>query len=226
MCSQFTIKFSQAELFKHLANLKLNFSPLDGKLPSRAFPGTQTLALKHEEESDQAGLFEWMRFGLIPRWAKEEKVPFATHNARIETLLEKPTWKDAFLKRHCVIPMSGFIESIYTGKHAGFCVEIAAPDKGILFAAGIWEAWENKKSGEVLESFSVITRDPYPQVQKVGHDRSPIFLSLDGIKTWLKMKGPGEKQIKDLLDLTFTPKFEIENDRPLKPGWEKRIPKK
>ena len=51
-----------------------------------------------------------MNFSLVPSWSKEPKVKFATHNARIETITEKPTWKIPFKKQHCVVPMTRFFE--------------------------------------------------------------------------------------------------------------------
>src|SRR5665213_3779118 len=84
-----------------------------------------------------------MKFSLVPRWSKEPKVKFATHNARLETIDEKPTWKGVFTQRHCLVPLTDFIEPIYEGEYAGFMVAFAAESGGLIFAAGVWDEWVN-----------------------------------------------------------------------------------
>jgi putative SOS response-associated peptidase YedK len=166
---------------------------------------------------------EMMSFSLVPTWSKEPKVKFATHNARIETITEKPAFKDAFKKRHCIVPMSGFIEPIYLHELAGNMVNFKS--KETMFAVGIWEEWVNPKDGEIFNSFTILTSEPLPFVQKIGHDRSPIFLERSQIETWLRSENemPNDLQ-KYLLDNRFQPDFYTTIDRPMAQGWQKRIP--
>lgn len=56
-----------------------------------------------------------MRYSLVPNWSKEAKVKFATHNARLESIDEKPTWKTVFSEQHCLVPLTDFIEPILPG---------------------------------------------------------------------------------------------------------------
>ncbi len=174
-----------------------------------------------------------MNFSLIPSWSKEPKARFATHNARIESfdtekkktvwIYEKPTWRTAFARRHCLIPMTAFIEPIYKGDLAGNMVAFKPEDAEILSAAGIWEQWVNQKTGEIIESFSVITDDPIPFVKKIGHDRSPLFLKAGAFDEWLE---ESEKDPKDLVNFLRKNRadyeWEASKDRAMKPGWEKR----
>jgi len=166
-----------------------------------------------------------MRFSLLPSWSKEPKVKFATHNARIETVAEKPTWKTPFKSRRCIIPISRFIEPIYINELAGNMVQFYPKDGSILSAAGIWDEWVDKKTGEVIDSFSIITDEPPEFIAKTGHDRCPVFLKEEAFAEWLdpKEKDPEEllkllKSKNAVLDLT------VEKDRPMAKGWEKRIP--
>jgi putative SOS response-associated peptidase YedK len=156
MCSTFNQNLQRQDLSRLIENI-LGLSDVSFS-KSKIFPGKPALALK-SDESHKNVCAEMMRFSLIPRWAKEPKLKFATHNARLETVLEKATWKDAFSHRHCLIPISGFIEPIYEGSLGGNMVEFQAKE-GILFAAGIWEEWNNKVDGEVITSFSILTSDP------------------------------------------------------------------
>ncbi len=183
----------------------------------------RNLALVVRNENNERRL-EQMQFSLLPRWSKESKVKFATHNARLETVDEKPTFKDAFVKRHCVVPMNGFVEPIYTGDFAGNMVEFSPPTQGILFAAAIWEEWASKASGEIIQSFSVITHDPLPFVLSTGHDRSPVFLKLEDLSLWLSSEGERATELKSLLmKKRYKPALEASINRPMRPGWEKRI---
>jgi len=164
-----------------------------------------------------------MRFALLPSWSKEPKVKFATHNARLETIDEKPTWRTVFVKRHCLIPLTDFIEPIYEGDYAGHMVAFAEKNGSISFAAGVWDEWVNKSTGEVIQSFSIITHEPPPFIADVGHDRCPVFLDEKSGLEWLNNEGHDSKQLKNFLLLKKqTPEFSVRKHRAMRPGWEKR----
>lgn len=164
-----------------------------------------------------------MQFSLLPSWSKEPKVKFATHNARIESITEKPTWKEAFAKRHCLVPLTHFIEPIYDGEFAGHMVAFHARGDDWLIAAGIWETWVNRATGEVTESFAIITTEPPEYIARMGHDRCPLFLSQNKQQLWLDSNGqrPAE-MVQFLLDSRDELEFGAESFRPMRPGWEKR----
>lgn len=164
-----------------------------------------------------------MRFSLLPSWSKEPKVKFATHNARLESIDEKPTWRTVFARNHCVVPLSGFIEPIYEGEYAGHMVSFARQDGELLYAAGVWDEWVNKETGEIIPSFSIITFDPPQFVATVGHDRCPVFLSEDRAQEWLHNGGEKSLLLKDfLLNNRLIPDFGVQKFRAMRPGWEKR----
>lgn len=164
-----------------------------------------------------------MQFSLLPSWSKEPKVKFATHNARIESITEKPTWKDAFAKRHCLVPITHFIEPIYDGEFAGHMVAFHAQSDDWLVAAGIWETWVNKVTGEVTESFAIITTEPPNYIARMGHDRCPLFLPSSKQYQWLDSVGrkPAD-MVQFLLNSRADVDFGAESFRPMRPGWEKR----
>ena len=173
-----------------------------------------------------------MNFSLIPSWSKERKVKFSTHNARLFSkdeksgreipIFEKPTWKAPFLKRHCLVPMTQFIEPIYEGSLAGNMVSFRTQNSALLAAAGIWETWVSKEDGEVIDSFTVLTDDPYPFVANVGHSRSPIFLSSEFQMEWLSVDDRSPKHwIEFLREKREVPEFEVDIDRPLASGKRK-----
>ena len=81
-------------------------------------------------------------FGLVPSWSKERKVKYSTHNARLVSTDEKsgkpvpiymkPTWREAFAGRHCLVPMDLFIEPIYTGEFAGNMVKFIPKGEEVI----------------------------------------------------------------------------------------------
>ena len=165
-----------------------------------------------------------MRFSLVPSWSQEPKVKFATHNARIETVCEKPTWKNPFKRQHCVIPMTGFFESAYVGPEVGHILKFKDENYRLLFASGIFDFWQNSEdTTKNFFSFSILTREPSTFITEHGHDRTPIFIDAENIDFWLNDTNRSENEIRDqLLQMAIHPHVSVEIDRALKPGWEKR----
>jgi putative SOS response-associated peptidase YedK len=217
MCASYMIKARNPGQFGVAAEMRIQIDDFVGKLivPYTAAP---VLVAKGDGQMLSA-----MKFSLVPSWSKEPKVKFATHNARLESIDEKPTWKKVFSERHCLIPLTDFIEPIYEGELAGNMVAFHAKSGTTLYAAGVWDEWVNKATGEVLQSFAIITFDPPPFVAGVGHDRCPIFLSEQDGAEWLANTGTSGKLLKDfLLARKSVPELDVTPHRPLKAGWEKR----
>lgn len=173
-------------------------------------------------------------FGLVPAWSNTPKVKFATHNARLYSveektkreipITEKPTWRDPFKKRHCLVPMTGFIEPIYSGDLAGKMVVFRPREVEVLLAAGLWEDWVSKEGGETRSTFTILTDNPVTEIERMGHDRTPIFLGGEKAFEWLKpeSKSPTE-WIHYLRSNPVKMTWSGTVDRPMAPGWEKRI---
>lgn len=165
-----------------------------------------------------------MNFSLIPSWATERKQKFASYNARIETVIEKPTWRKPFENKRCIVPISKFIEPIYENEYAGNMVAFERQDHQPLFAAGIYDHWIDKKTGEEVPSFALLTSPALEFVNRIGHDRSPIFLPKETFMEWLKPeKENPQKLISFLKEHRLNPPLMVEKDRAMKPGWEKRV---
>ena len=129
------------------------------------------------------GAEEWVvfRWGLIPRWAKPDRIPDRTFNARSETLTEKPTFREAWKKRRCILPVSGYYE--WTGEPGNkqpFYFHRA--DDTPLILAGLWETW--KHGDTIVESCTVVTRPASGRLTEYHH-RMPVFLQRDGVSEWL-----------------------------------------
>lgn len=203
MCAQFQIKSKIREL-ERLFGLSVEdvIDWIDLVVPTRFAPVLTNEGLK------------LMKYSLLPAWSREPKVKFATHNARIETIAEKATWKRPFLKNHCVVPITSFIEPIYEGNLAGNMVAFEAKD--ILCAAGIYDVWVNKQSGEIIESFAIITSEPCDFVRETGHDRQPVFLDVNSAKEWTHLEGDPAALLTFLNTRAVVPELTTSVHRPLK----------
>lgn len=216
MCATFLVNYSN----KEIAELYEILFPDSFLIQKRVLPYTPAPVVYFDPENKKQ-LTE-MSFSLVPSWSKEAKVKFATHNARIETIAEKPTWKNSFKSKRCLVPLNQFIEPIYTGEFAGNMVRFGQENK-VLTAAGLYDEWVNRNTGEVLQSFSIVTQEPTEFIAKIGHDRSPIFLNSDAFEYWLNPKNQNYQELLKLLKNQKQPdEFKVEIDRPLKKGWEKR----
>jgi putative SOS response-associated peptidase YedK len=143
-------------------------------------PGRTLTALRQTESTAQIAELKW---GLVPFWAKDRKIGNRLINARSETVAEKPSFRNAFRKRRCLIPTDGFYEWRKEGKRTqpyhiglkngrGFCM------------AGLWEHWMNKETGEVIESCTVLTTEANPLIAPI-HGRMPVILPRQMHDTWL-----------------------------------------
>ena len=216
MCATFLVNYSN----KEISELYEILFPDSFQIERRVLPYTKAPVVYLNE---QIKVFSDMSFSLVPSWSKESKVKFATHNARIETIAEKPTWKNSLKTKRCLVPLNEFIEPIYIGQYAGNMVRFGLDSNSVLTAAGIYDEWVNRQSGEVLQSFSIVTQEPSDFIAKIGHDRSPIFLNKDAFEYWLNPKNSHSAGLIDFLRSQKQPdEFRVQIDRPLKKGWEKR----
>lgn len=208
MCAQFEVNIT-ADQFAKRFGVPV---PEGLEFSRRVFPYTMAPVVFRKEEQK---LIELMMFNLTPHWSKEKKNKFATYNARVETIDDKPSFKKAFGKYHCIVPMTGFYESVHEKQYAGHIIKFSSEE--ILMAAGIFDIWVDKKSGEVLESFSIITKEPPPFIEEAGHDRCPIFLKEDIASQWLRPELYKAKQWKELLlSIEIDVALTVAIDRPLK----------
>ncbi|MBV7541018.1 SOS response-associated peptidase [Acidovorax sp. sic0104] len=167
------------------------------------------------------------RWGLIPAFAKTADYPYSTNNARSEELIEKASFKTAWQRgQRCIIPAEAFFEPNWeTGRHIPWAFRRA--DGDLWGLAGIWNAWTNYETGEVHESYSMLTKHANshplmsrmhkPEIDKVTKEplplerqdkRSVIPIELGDVDAWLT--GTME-QATDLLRLA---PVEIFDERP------------
>jgi putative SOS response-associated peptidase YedK len=127
-----------------------------------------------------------MVWGLIPFWAKDNKFQFQTINARVEGIESKPVYRKPFRTQRCLVPATGFYEpdKIHYSKPP-FPWHYFQLKDGVLFAfAGLYDVWNDPKSGKEISSYTIITTQPNELVGTV-HDRMPMILRKEDEEEWL-----------------------------------------
>lgn len=166
--------------------------------------------------------FVQQNFSLVPSWSKVRRPKFATHNARVESLLEKPTWRAPLRNAHGVVPMTDFFESGTGDEWGGHRIQIIPKPRvssniELIWAASLHSEWIDPSTGEVISSFCLITHEADAQISKIGHDRSPLFLKPDAIPEWLNPKARGaEEWVPWLLSNCSRPEFGFVKATPIK----------
>ena len=215
MCSIFDFKIS-----KKFLKDRFNIS-LEQDISGRAHPYSLAPVIIGNVNSSEYRLAH-MNFSLVPHWSKEKKVKFATHNARLygedkTPIFEKPSWKVPFTKNHCLVVMDSFLESVHDGPYAGNVIAFKNIDNSPLIAAGIYDQWLDTSTGEVLESFSILTHDPPKFVMDAGHDRCPVFLNKNASLRWPFINSSNPQAHLDfLLNNIENHQYTTSIDRPLK----------
>jgi putative SOS response-associated peptidase YedK len=137
-----------------------------------------------------------MHWGLVPFWWSKplKELRLATFNARVETVETKPFFREPFKERRCLLPISGYYEWQDTpgGKQPWYFT--ARDGSPLLTAAGLWDQWKNRETGERILSCTMIITQPNDFVAEV-HDRMPVLLMPERFDAWLSGE-TGADQLK------------------------------
>ncbi len=197
MCGRYAF-FSPAEAVKRI--FALDDAPeLE---PRYNIAPTQSVAsVRAGEEGARA--FAMLHWGLIPKWAKERAIGNRMINARSESLAEKPSFRDAFRKRRCLVLADGWYEWQVTpdGKQPWF---IRRKEARPLAFAGLWERWKDPTDGRQLESCTIVTTDATESIKKI-HERMPVVLAEADWDRWLDTAFSDTDKLSELL-CPFEPK--------------------
>ena len=192
MCGRFT---QTAPWEKIAEEFDAERNPNEDFKPRYNIAPTQDIAAVMD--SGNARVVSFLRWGLIPSWAKDESIGSKLINARAETLAEKPSFRNAFRSRRCIIPATGFYEWQNTGKGAKQPFYFHLKEKEIFGFAGLWEEWLDKQTGELLETCTIITTEAN-EVLKPVHERMPVILKTENYARWLD---PKEKDVEKLQEM-------------------------
>jgi putative SOS response-associated peptidase YedK len=175
MCGRFTFAISP-ELLAEIFGVTI----LEGLPKSYNIAPTQQVITIRSNGSGNRAAF--MRWGLVPSWAKDTSIGSRMINARSETAHEKPAFRTAIRFRRCIIPASGFFEWIEEGGKKQ-PLYIRMKNDSIMALAGIWDHWKNPE-GERQDTCSILTTTSNRLIQTI-HDRMPVILHPEEYDLWL-----------------------------------------
>ena len=201
MCGRMVIAVREAAIAQRLkAFIEMNVlitPPQPGTKPPEpsynVAPSAPIPVVSEKEDHIQIDTYRW---GLIPHWAKDDSMANKCFNARSETMAEKPTFRSAFKKSRCVIPISGYYEWKQDNDGIKHPMYIHGENEDLIYLAGLCET--------TTQSATVITREAHGALKEI-HDRQPIALNHDEIEDWLNPHAAPE----DLLALIQASEYQL-----------------
>ena len=190
MCGRFALPYPSKTVAEHFSvSEQISFAPRYNIAPS------QHLSVIRSKKDGPGLQMAMMRWGLIPRWAKDEKIGYKMINARAETVAEKPAFRSAYRQRRCLIAAGGFYEWKREEKSKQ-PYYLTMKDKKIFAFAGIWERWQSP-GGKPVESCAILTTEANGSVRSI-HDRMPVIIAPIDYDIWLGPV-PDQDRLQQLL---------------------------
>ncbi len=192
MCGRFFLDIDIGEIAEHY-----NVPPPD-IFTSRYNIAPTTPVLSRTDKA-----LTFFRWGLIPSWAKDLSMGNRMFNARAETVAEKPSFRQAYRRRRCLIPANGFYEwRMENGRKQPYCCHI---EHRLFSMAGIWELWQDAE-GNQLQTCAVITTEAKGPMSNI-HIRMPVYIDPDNYLSWLDCASE-KTDIADQLSRDSNPNYQ------------------
>jgi len=202
MCGRFGLWATPKQLADHFQLQEpLPFIPRYNIAPSQ-----EILAVGQNREGTRKAA--WLRWGLVPHWAKDEKVGYKMINARAETIFTKPAYKAPAKRHRCLIPANCFFEWKRAGekKKQPYCIR--PKNEGLFAFAGLWEHCEDQKSGHKIDSCTIVTTRANAAVAEL-HDRMPVIIGEADFDLWLDRSVEDPQRLLPLLEPISSQELEI-----------------
>lgn len=146
---------------------------------------------------DDARHLDFLRWGLVPRWAKDLRIGSKMINARAETVATKNSYRSAFAKRRCLVVADGFYEWKKLDPKTKQPMYITRADGDPLAFAGLFERWTDAENLREIHTCTIITTTPNTMMESI-HDRMPVLLAP---KHWDEWVDPANGRVDDLTRL-------------------------
>jgi putative SOS response-associated peptidase YedK len=187
MCGRFTLRAPAGVVAEQFALFELPpFAPRFNITPSQPVLVVRLAPEQPEPRRESV----WLRWGLIPGWAKDPAIGNRMINARAETVAEKPAFRAALARRRCLVVADGFYEWQRTGKRKQPYFLRMHDDRVFAFA-GLWDHWEGP-DGSAVQSCTLLTTEPNELIRPI-HDRMPVILAGEDYPVWLD-PAPGQPE--------------------------------
>jgi putative SOS response-associated peptidase YedK len=148
------------------------------------------------KDRNRENRIEFMKWGLIPFWAKDPKIGYKMINARAETLTEKPSFKHILKTKRCLVPTSGFYEWKRFDKQK-VPYYIGIKNCKTFSFAGLFDHWKDGDGNE-LKTFTIITTNANNTIKPI-HDRMPVILKQEYEEKWLDIKIQNSDLLAEML---------------------------
>jgi putative SOS response-associated peptidase YedK len=190
MCGRFALKNPPSELITRFGlDECADFGPRYN-IP----PGTDIPVIRQSPEGKR--VLHLLRWGLVPHWSKDLAIGTKLNNARGESVAEKPSFRDAFKRRRCLIPASGFYEWKVEGKiKQPYYIGLKSGEP--MAMGGIWESWK-APDGTILRTACIITTQANDLMAGI-HDRMPVILAPGAWGAWLGAENVSTEALRALL---------------------------
>ncbi len=166
-------------------------------------PGQPIAAVRMDQGQRRFALLRW---GFIPSWMKEVKKEKPLINARGETVMEKPSFRNAMRRRRCLVPADGYYEWSGEGPGRKTPYFVQRKDHALFAFGALWEHWMGADGSE-LETAILMTIAPNAELSQI-HDRMPVIIAPENFETWLTGEAEdAQKLIRPAPDGSFA--FEV-----------------
>lgn len=192
MCGRYTLTTPPPELAEHFA---LDATPREVRPRANIAPSQPVAVIRALPDGRRH--LDLVRWGLIPAWAKDAAIGNRLINARAESAAQKPAFRSALRHRRCLIPADGFYEWRAVGRHKQ-PYWIGFEGRGPFAFAGLWEHWEDRERGHLVESCTILTTVANDRVRPL-HERMPVIVAPADYQRWLDPAEPGAEALADLL---------------------------
>jgi putative SOS response-associated peptidase YedK len=191
MCGRFTLTIDPAHLQEAFpwAVIPNDLNPRFNIAPS------QPVAIIPNNGENRVTMYKW---GLIPSWSKDPSIGERMINARSESLAEKPSFRNAYRRRRCLILADGFYEwKTNTGNKSKQPIYIRLNNNSPFAFAGLWEQW-SAPDGSEIRSCTIITTRPNSLLESI-HNRMPVILHPESYKLWITHEDRPATELNELL---------------------------
>ena len=227
MCGRYVMAKATGDLLSHFEAKEVEGSPPPPSwnvAPTRDVP---IVAERVDDDSVDRHLLV-ARWGLVPSWAKDVKIGSRLINARRESILDKPSFRKAAVKRRALVPAEGYYEWQKTEDGKKIPNYLYSENHDVLAFAGLYEFWPDPSLPEDdphrwLLSCSIITTTAHDSLGHV-HDRAPLIVPPEMYADWLNPETTDKEEIQEMLDaipeLALTPRVvtdrvnSVRNDGP------------
>jgi len=193
MCGRYSLYADYRTLLERFDIEEVSFGEEEYTESYNVAPSQQVVAVVNDGTKNRLGFLKW---GLVPPWAKDEKIGYKMINARAETAAEKPSFRNAFKKKRCLVVADSFYEWKRTDD--GKTPMRIKLKSGEPFAfAALWESWKSP-DGKTVNTCSILTTKANELMETI-HDRMPVILTKEAEKIWLDPKVQDAEVLGSLL---------------------------